>query len=142
MTGVEAEYLASLKRTGWDDQAPLRDAGVGGPGLAIGIALAPISVSRSGLYQPDPDGGGQAFIIPVRVDSPITPEAADPVVRLARRSRRPTGLLARLSASLGAANGTATWLGCVEPQYMAQRRRRYGALRFIGSATIAAAWYC
>jgi hypothetical protein len=115
---LKREYLSALGRTGWDDQAPLRDAGVGGPGLAIGIALASISVSRSGLYQPDPDGG-PAFIIPVRVDNPISPEAADPVATV--RHGELVDLLAFSPAfphRWALRTGTATWLGAVEAQYL------------------------
>lgn len=115
---LDREYKAALGRTGWDDQAPLRDAGVGGPGLAIGIALAPISVSRDGLYQSDPDGG-PAFILPVRVDSPISPEAADPVATV--RHGEIVDLLAFSPAfpqRWALRTGAATWLGAVEPQYM------------------------
>jgi hypothetical protein len=120
MTGADlaAEYRAALKRTTWDHQAPLLDAGVGGPGLAIGIGLAPISVSRSGLYQPGPDGG-PAFILPVRVDNPTSPEAADPVDTV--RHGEIVDLLAFSPAfpnRWALRTGAATWLGCVEPQYL------------------------
>ena len=120
MTGAElvAEYRAALAATSLADLDPLRRAGVGGAGLSLCPAHARISVSRGGLYQPDADGG-EAFIVPVRVDNPVTPEAADPVAAV--RQGDIVDLLAFSPAfprrwALRA--GAATWLGSVEPQYL------------------------
>ena len=120
MTGADLkrEYLDALRQTGWDDSAPLREAGVGGPGLSVGIALAGISVSRGGAYQPDRDGGA-AFVLPVRVDNPLSPEAADPVDAV--RHGEIVDLLAFSVAfpqRWALRTGAATWLGAVEPQYL------------------------
>src|SRR5215207_4294826 len=76
---LQDEYLAALRGTSFADLRPLIAAGVGGAGLAVAPALARISVSTSGLYEPDSDGDAVAFIIAVRTDSPLTPEAADPL---------------------------------------------------------------
>src|SRR2546421_7018607 len=75
---MQREYLTALRSTSFADLAPLREAGVGGPGLAIGPAVAAIRVSK-GRFEFDPDGDATAFIVPVRVDNPISPEATDPV---------------------------------------------------------------
>ena len=113
-----AEYIAALRCTTTDDLQPLRDAGVDGAGLAFGMALARISVSRTGFYQPDPDGG-PAFLIPVRVENVLTPEAADPVDAV--RHGEIVDLLAFSPAfprRWALRTGAATWLGAVEPQYL------------------------
>jgi hypothetical protein len=112
------EYLAASGQTGSDDLAPLRETGIGDPGLAVGIALARISVSRDGFYRPDPDGG-VAFILPVRVDNPLSPEAADPVATV--QGGDIVDLLAFSVAfpqRWAFRTGAATWLGAVDPQYM------------------------
>jgi hypothetical protein len=116
---LEREYLAALSRTAFADLQPLIDAGVGGAGLAIGPALAPISVSRDGFFQFDPDGEGLAFILPVRVESALTPEAADPIDAV-----RHGAIVDLVAFSLAFPYrwalrcGTATWAGAVEPQYL------------------------
>src|SRR4051812_42542092 len=72
------EYLAALRTTSFADLAPLRQAGVGGPGLTVGPALASIQVADC-RFQFDPDGDERAFIVPIRIGNPISPEASDPV---------------------------------------------------------------
>lgn len=121
MTGLDlrCEYETALAGTTWEDLRPLREAGVGGPGLAVGIAVQRISVSRCGLYEPDPDGG-PAFIVPARIECPTTPEALEPVdtVRhgdLADLIAISTALPLRWARR----TGVATWLGAIEPQYLA-----------------------
>ena len=120
MTGPDlaAEYLAALRPTSLAALRPLRDAGVGGPGIAIGIAVATISVSRDRLYCPDPDGG-LAFIVPVRAEHPITPESPDPIEAV--RHGPIMDLLAFSPAfpqRWALRTGSATWLGAVLPQYI------------------------
>lgn len=119
MTGADLrdEYLAALRSTSWADLEPLRAAGVGGPGAAIAPAVARIRVSR-GLYEPDPEGGA-AFLLPVRLENPSSPEAADP-----ENAVRNGGLVDLLAFApeypyrWARRAGTATWLGCVEPQFL------------------------
>src|SRR5262245_6722767 len=78
MKPLEAEYLAAFRGTRSADLAPLREAGVGGTGLAVGAAWAGIQL-HGDRFEFDPDGDGFAFVIPVRADNPITPETvADP----------------------------------------------------------------
>lgn len=118
MTDLVGEYLAALRKTTWADLAPLRAAAVGGPGAALGLALAPITVTSRGFYQPDPDGG-PAFLVPARVDSAITPEAADPVQAI--RHGEIVDLVAFSAAfpnRWALRTGAALWLGAVEPQYL------------------------
>src|SRR4051794_7829718 len=54
--GLGIEYRILLGQTTFPDLAPLRERGVGGPGLAVGPAVASLTVER-GLWRPDPDGG-------------------------------------------------------------------------------------
>src|SRR5438067_13389854 len=75
--GIIDEYLSALCATRFADLAPLRQAGVGGPGLAVGPAFASIQIA-DGRFQLDPDGDAKAFVIPVRVGNPISAEASDP----------------------------------------------------------------
>lgn len=122
MTGVDlrCEYRAALKRTSLEDLRPLRDAGVGGPGHAIGPAFARIRLSRDRrLFEFDPDSDDVAFILPVRAENPTTPEATDPVGAV---RHGPIIDLLALSAAFphrwALRTGCATWLGAVLPQYI------------------------
>src|SRR5947209_4239526 len=74
---LDHEYQAVVSRTTPADLAPLRAAGVGAPGLAIGPAVATIKVNADGLWEPDPDSDTTAFILPVRVENALSPEATD-----------------------------------------------------------------
>ena len=114
---LEAEYLAALKRTRFKDLAPLRDAGVGGPGLAIGPAWAAIQL-HGDRFEFDPFSDAYAFVIPVRCDDPNTPEVVVPQ-RIIREAAI-VDLVAFSANSGGWARrfGNATWLGAVEPQYL------------------------
>ncbi|HVB15687.1 MAG TPA: hypothetical protein VNF04_04080 [Stellaceae bacterium] len=119
MTGADLaeEYLTALGATRPDDLAPLLGAGV--PSAAIELAqpaFARITIDGD-LYQPDPDGGA-AFVLPVRVDYPETPETEDPDGVL--RDGAIVDLLAMHPAHPGRwalRVGVAEWLGAVEPQY-------------------------
>jgi len=115
---LRLEYLAALRSTEVRDLAPLFGAGV--PRSAIAITMPAIDhVTVDGaLYRPDPDGAA-AFVMPVRADDPLTPEALDPaeiiaegpiVDLLAMHPRHPNRWALR--------TGAATWLGAVEPQRM------------------------
>jgi hypothetical protein len=116
-----AECRWALTRTKPADLDPLRKAGIGEAQLAaIKPAWAPIGVTRDGLhFQPDPDGDAFAFIVPVRVHNPLSPEARDPVATV-----RGGAIVDLLAFSAAVPNrwalrtGAAAWLGCVEPQYM------------------------
>lgn len=68
-------------------------AGLLAPPLAM-VGLARVRVSGD-LYEPD-DHSGTAFVTPVLIANPGSPEAADPETRpLRRRLGRPGGLAAR-----------------------------------------------
>src|SRR5438270_2595015 len=71
------EYWCALQSTRFADLAPLRQAGVGGPGLAVGPALACVRVANETFVFDDE--AASAFVIPVRVENHITPEVSDPV---------------------------------------------------------------
>jgi hypothetical protein len=116
-----AEYTAALRRTIPADLAPLRHAGVGEQGLMAGPAVAPIRLNRDrSRFEFDPDADTVAFILPVRIEQTVSPEAADP----ARAVRE--GEIADLIAfsplhpsEWALRTGAATWLGSIEPQYLA-----------------------
>jgi hypothetical protein len=83
MTGAKlaAEYRAALRATRAKDMAPLLAAGVGAATVAVlRPAMCRITVDGD-IFQPDP-AGGLAYILPLRVDDPIGPEAADPEVAI------------------------------------------------------------
>jgi hypothetical protein len=113
------EHLAALHNTRFADLAPLVVAGIRWETIATAVpALACIRVSRLAGFQPD-EGGGNAFIIPVRVENPITPEALDPAAAVcdgavvdlvAFHPHHPDHWALRREA--------AEWLGAIEPQYL------------------------
>ena len=122
MTGADLrrEYRAALRRTELADLKPLRDAGVGGPGIATGPAFARLRLSRDRrLFELDPDSEDAAFILPVRAEHPTTPESTDPAGAV--RHGPIVDLLAFSPAfphRWALRVGAATWLGAVMPQYI------------------------
>ena len=122
MTGADlaADYAAALHATSFADLQPLRDAGVSGPGHAIGPAYARIRLSRDRkLFEFDLDSEDAAFVLPIRGGA-VSPEAADPVAEV--RHGQIVDLLAFSPAfpyRWARRTGAATWLGSIEPQYMA-----------------------
>jgi hypothetical protein len=123
MTGADlrAEYLTALRTTTFEDLRPLRDAGIGEQGLMVGLAVASIRLSRDrSLFEFDPDADAAAFILPIRIEHAISPEAADPA--RAVREGEIADLLAfspNHPARWALRMGNATWLGNIEPQYLA-----------------------
>src|SRR5829696_4465459 len=114
MTGTDllTEYLVALRRTSLADLRPLIDAGVGGAGLAVAPARARISVSRDGLFEPDPDSDAVAFIVPTRVGNTVSPEVSDPIETV--RDGEIVDLLAFSPAfpnRWALRTGAASWLG-------------------------------
>src|SRR5580698_2458192 len=78
MIGAErtAEYRAALRATRAEDMAPLLAAGVSAAVIAmLRPATCRITVDCD-TFRPDQEGG-DAFILPLRVDNPVGPEAAD-----------------------------------------------------------------
>ena len=112
------EYLMALRPTRFADLGPLRQAGVGGPGLAVGPAFASIQVA-DGRFQLDRDGDAKAFVIPVRVGNPLTAEVNDPI-----KAVRHGTLIDLIALSPAYPNqwalrlGNATWLGAIESQFL------------------------
>jgi hypothetical protein len=117
---LEAEMRAARAALTPEHRLELIEHGV--PADLIGryllIGAARVRVS-AGLYEPVEDGGA-AYITPVLVDNPLTPEAEGPqgcargggylVDLVAWHPRRPSRWALRV--------GSATWLGAIEPQYM------------------------
>lgn len=115
---LAAEYTNLLAATRPEDLRPLIAAGVTEETIdTLAVAIARITVD--GLtYQPDP-GGGFAYLIAVRVDNPLTPEAADPGETV--RSGDIVDLVAMHPAHplrWALRRHTAEWLGAIEPQYL------------------------
>ena len=109
--------MSWLHGTRFSKLAPLRQAGVGGPGLAVGPALDRVRVANE-MFELD-DEAGSAFIIPVRVENYITPEASDPVQTV--RDGKIVDLVAfhpRHPARWALRYGSAEWIGAVESQYL------------------------
>ena len=113
------EYLRALRSTRLADLRPLIAAGVSWQAITDAVpAHARISVSTDNTFEFDEDGGN-AFVVPVRVETPLTPEASDPVEAIRH------GWIVDLvafhpdhPARWALRTGTAEWLGCVEPQYL------------------------
>jgi len=112
------EYLMALRPTRFADLGPLRQAGVGGPGLAVGPAFASIRIA-DGRFQLDRDGDAKAFVIPVRVGNPLTAEVNDPI-----KAVRHGTLIDLIALSPAYPNqwalrlANATWLGAIELQFL------------------------
>jgi hypothetical protein len=121
MTGADLarEYAALLRSTPFEALAPLVAASVPWRAIATAApAVAKITAAKDGTFRPDPDGR-TAFVLPVRVDNPLTPEAADPDAAVA------AGAIADLIALHPRApdrwvtrTGAAEWLGACGPQYL------------------------
>lgn len=117
---LKAEARAAFAAITRTDVAELEDFGV--PAAAIEI-LQLVGVGRivrdsdSGLYEPDASGA-LAFITPVLVDSPMTPESRSPrafavgnfIDLIAWDPQAPQDWALRA--------GQGGWLGCVPPQYL------------------------
>ncbi len=97
---------------------PLFAAGITSQTIAaVAPAIVRIAVAGS-TYEPDPAGKG-AFLLPVRVDNPLTPEAADSIGII--RAGSIVDLLAFHPAHpyrWALRRDDAEWLGAIEPQYL------------------------
>jgi hypothetical protein len=115
---LEQEYQRALRGTQHRDLAPLLTAGVSRQAIAIARpAIARVRVEGD-FYAPDPEGE-LAYVLPVRVDNALTPEAADPAETL--RTGSIVDLVAfdpAYSARWAMRRDTGVWLGAVEPQYL------------------------
>src|SRR5215475_141995 len=116
--GLVQEYRRALLATRYEDRQPLVAAGITAEALAAIVpAKAQITVDGE-TYEPDPDGGA-AYLIPVRADSRLTPEAADPPEAV--RSGAIIDLLAFHPAHpyrWALRRDSAEWLGAIPPQYL------------------------
>jgi hypothetical protein len=115
---IADEYRRALLATKPDDLLPLSKNGISAQTItAVAPAIARITVTGP-TYQPDPCGG-IAFLLPVRVESPVTPEADDPVETI--RIGSIVDILAfhptyRFRFALR--RDTGEWLGAIEPQHL------------------------
>jgi len=112
--------MTALRSTRFADLVPLVTAGVGWGAIAdVAPAHALIRVSQDTAFEPDEEGG-HAFVIPVRVESTVTPEAFDPAAAV--RDGGAVDLVAFHPAKphrWALRCGNAEWLGAIEPQYLA-----------------------
>jgi hypothetical protein len=112
------EYRAALLATRSADFAPLLGAGISrGVIAALGVAAVRITVSDT-TFEPHPDGAA-AYILPVRVEQPIGPEAADPATAV--HEGEIVDLLAFHPAfplRWALRRDATDWLGAIEPQYL------------------------
>jgi hypothetical protein len=114
-----AEMRAARAVLSREDHAELIGSGIP-PEIISGYPLVGIAGMRikNGLYEPAPDGR-PAYVTPVLVGDPVSPETPDPLVYarhlgdivdlVAWHPKHPQAWPLRL--------GAATWLGCIEPQY-------------------------
>ena len=112
------EYLDALHSTRFADLDPLVAAGVGWRAITDAVPVhARITVSKD-TFEFDEEGSG-AFVLPVRLKSTVTPEAAAPIEAIrdgavidlvAFHPSYPTRWALRTAA--------AEWLGAIEPQYL------------------------
>ena len=99
--------------------SPLIAAGITWQAITNAVPVhARINVSTINTFAFD-DGGGSAFIVPVRVESAVTPEAAGPLEAI--RDGWIVDLVAFHPSHPGRwalRRGAAEWLGVIEPQYL------------------------
>ena len=118
MTDLCRKYRAALRSTRFADLAPMVGAGVGWRAITCVVpAFATIRVT-GGIFEFD-ESGGDAFVVPVRIENPITPEAFDPATAVSNGAivdlvafhpLHPDRWVLRRDA--------AEWLGAVEPQHL------------------------
>lgn len=116
-----AEMRAARAALTRDDRAELIEAGIP-PDILNRYPLIGIIRMRitSGLWEPEQDGR-PAFVTPVLIADPVSPETPHPLV-YARHLGDVVDLVAwhpRHPEHWALRVGTATWLGCIEPQYLA-----------------------
>jgi len=117
-SALTREYFNALRCTRFTSLTPLLVAGVSWRAITDAVpAHARITVSKD-LFDFEGEGGS-AFIVPARVESPLTPEATDPVETV--RVGAIVDLIAfhpDHPARWALRTGAAEWLGAVEPQYL------------------------
>lgn len=117
---LEAEYLSALCETSDRALRPLRYAGVTERALTLAVpAFARVQPRAPNLFDIDPDSNIGAFILPVRVAYPETPETVDPETTLTDGAI--VDLVAftpGLAQRWALRRGIAEWLGTCPAQYM------------------------
>jgi hypothetical protein len=113
------EYLAVLRSTRLADLKPLIAVGVGWQAITDAVPAYCSNVKVTSSTFEFVEDGGSAFVLPVRVETPLTPEASDPAQAI--RDGWIVDLVAFHPAHpsrWALRRGTAEWLGAVEPQYL------------------------
>jgi len=114
------EYLAAMRAITPADIGELVDAGVDPADACWHAGVTRIAhMADTGLYEPDDETGGLAFITPVRVDDDVTPESPDPEICVRRGAI--VDLVAwdpRTPREWALRTGLADWLGCAGPQFL------------------------
>jgi len=112
------EHWRALRSTRVEDLAALTAAGVGWSAITDAVpAWAKIRVDAAAFEFND--CGGEAFVLPVRTDSPTTPESIEPLASV--RESWIVDLVAfhpRHPARWALLYGSAEWIGAIEPQYL------------------------
>ena len=116
---LDSEYRSALLATPFNAAVRLAIEGITWRTIATVAPAAALIEVEGPLYRPAPEEGGAAYVIPVRVDNPLSPEAADPI------ATKSTGEIVDLLAFHPAQphrwalrTGVAEWLGAIEPQYL------------------------
>jgi hypothetical protein len=121
MTGnlLTRELAVAIECLSVSDRKTLIAAGIGTETIDAGmIGTARVRVAGD-LYEPDPDAGGIAYVTPIRVDNPVTPEALDPARTV--RSGEIVDIVAwhpRHPGRWVTRRGAGEWLGAIQPQYL------------------------
>lgn len=111
-----AEFNAARAEIAPPDRVLLERHGVAAPNIIFLIGLTHIRVA-GGLYEPD-ENGGEAFLSPVLVDDPYTPESTCPAAAV--HFGEVVDLVAwhpHHPARVALRRGAAAWLGSIAPQY-------------------------
>jgi len=120
MIDLDAEYLAALADTSPLRRRQLQDAGVPQRALDLAVpAFARVRPVGRLLFQPDPDSEFGAWVVPVRVEYPDTPESTDPEAAIAAGDI--IDLVAfepQMGPHWALRTGNAEWLGACSPQYL------------------------
>lgn len=120
MVDLLAEYFAALCDTQQKTLRQLIYAGATERAIAIAApALAKVRLCGRGLFEPDPDSPNTAFLVPVRVENPVTPETVD--IYRTLTDGEIVDLVAftpGLQVRWAVRTGEAEWLGACDPQYL------------------------
>lgn len=121
MIDLDGEYLEALANTTASSRRELLRVGVTQRALDLaGTAYAKVEPAGQALFQPNPASDRSAFILPVRVEYPDTPESTTTPEAVLERGEI-VDLVAftpQLATRWALRAGNAEWLGACPPQYL------------------------